>query len=217
MMSRFTALYGERPLHLVVLLSSFALAGYALLLWLGDPALLRMGIWFVGAALAHDLLLFPLYAAADRVLGLVAGRLPKLPVPIVNYIRVPALGAGLTFLMFLPGIIRQGGGTFTAATGLDQQPYLGRWLLLVATLFTVSGAVYTLRAIAVAGSPDRQQQVVDGDRQHRLRHQPEPSPRQQRARDDQPDRERQPDPLHLGLAQAGHVGEQDRGQRGGGE
>jgi hypothetical protein len=102
-------------------------------------------IWFVGAALAHDLVLFPLYAAADRVLTGVAGRLPRGRVPLVNHIRVPALGAGLTLLMFLPGIIRQGGGTHLAATGLDQQPYLGRWLGLVAALFLISAVSYLIR------------------------------------------------------------------------
>jgi len=87
----------------------------------------------------HDLVLFPLYAGADRVLGTL------LPGPQVNYLRVPALGAGLTFLMFWPGIVRQGEVTHLAATGLDQAPYLGRWLALSAVLFAASGLVYGAR------------------------------------------------------------------------
>jgi hypothetical protein len=68
-----------------------------------------------------------------------------LPGPRVNYVRVPALGAGLTFLMFWPGIVRQGTATHLAATGLDQTPYLGRWLALSALLFAASGLVYVVR------------------------------------------------------------------------
>ena len=152
-MRRFTDRYGDRPAHLALVLGCIAVAAYAASFLLGDPALLPVLVWFVGAALAHDLLLFPLYAAADRVLTGLAGRLPRGRVPVVNHLRVPALGAGLTLLMFLPGIIRQGGGTHLAATGLDQQPYLGRWLGLVAALFLTSAVIYLARSAAVrAGS-----------------------------------------------------------------
>ena len=57
------------------------------------------------------------------------------------------MGAGLTLLVFLPGIIRQGGATHLAATGLDQQPYLGRWLGLVAAMVVVSALVYAVRLV----------------------------------------------------------------------
>jgi hypothetical protein len=133
--------YGSSPAHLVVLLACLALAAYAASFLLGDPSLLRVLTWFVGAAVVHDLVLFPLYALADRVLG----RLPRLPVLLVNHVRVPLLGAGLTFLVFLPGIIRKGEETHLAATGLDQQPYLGRWLGLVVAMFAVSALVYLIR------------------------------------------------------------------------
>jgi hypothetical protein len=131
---------GASPTHLVLLVACLGLAAYAAFFLLGDPALLRMLVWFAGAALVHDLVLFPLYAGADRVLvGL-------LPGPRVNYVRVPALGAGLAFLMFWPGIVRQGEVTHLAATGLDQAPYLGRWLALSAVLFGASALVYLVRA-----------------------------------------------------------------------
>jgi hypothetical protein len=142
-MSRFVDRYGAPPAHLLVLVGCLALAGYAASFLLGDPALLRVLTWFVGAAVAHDLVLFPLYAMGDRVLG----RLPRLPVPLVNHVRVPLLGAGLTFLVFLPGIIRHGEATHLAATGLDQQPYLGRWLALVAAMVALSALVYLVRAV----------------------------------------------------------------------
>jgi hypothetical protein len=139
-MKRFVELYGARPGHLILLLASLALAAYAGSFLLSDPALLTMLIWFAGAAVVHDLVLFPLYSLADRAL---VDRLPRL----VNHIRVPLLGAGLTFVMFLPGIIRQGELTHLAATGLTQQPYLARWLWLVLGMFVVSGVVYGLRLL----------------------------------------------------------------------
>ena len=134
--------YGASPPHLVVLLACLAVAGYAASFLLGDPALLTVLTWFVGAAVVHDLVLFPLYALADRALV-------RLPVPLVNHVRVPLLGAGLTFLVFLPGIVRQGGATHLAATGLDQQPYLVRWLLLVAAMVVLSALVYLVRTVLV--------------------------------------------------------------------
>ena len=71
-----------------------------------------------------------------------AGRGGSRPVPLINHVRVPALGAGLTLLMFWPGIVRQGEATHLAATGLDQAPYLGRWLALSALLFAASAVIY---------------------------------------------------------------------------
>ena len=147
-MRRFTDRYGARPAHLLALLACFAIAGYAASFLLGDPALLRVLTWFVGAAVVHDLVLFPLYALADRVLR----RLPRARVPLVNHVRVPLLGAGLTFLVFMPGIVRHGEATHLAATGLDQQPYLGRWLVLVAAMAVLSALVLLVR-LAVATRP----------------------------------------------------------------
>lgn len=103
-----------------------------------------MLIWFAAAIVAHDLMLFPLYAGADRLLA---------RSPVVNYLRVPLLASGLTLLLFLPGIIRQGGPSHLAATGLDQQPYLARWLLLCAAFFALSGLVYLVRRVRTKPSP----------------------------------------------------------------
>lgn len=98
-----------------------------------------MLVWFAAATVAHDLVLFPLYATADRLLVRALGSRAA-----VNFVRVPALASGLTFLLFLPGIIGQGTATHLAATGLDQRPYLGRWLALCAAFFVISGLVLAL-------------------------------------------------------------------------
>ena len=130
---------GAGPAQLATLVACLALAAYAAFFLLGDPALLRMLVWFAAAAVVHDLVVFPLYAGADRLLAAL------LPGPKVNYLRVPALGAGLALLMFWPGIVRQGEVTHLAATGLDQAPYLRRWLVLCVVLFGASAVVFGAR------------------------------------------------------------------------
>jgi hypothetical protein len=76
-------------------------------------------------------------------------------VTALNHIRVPTLAAGLTLLIFLPGIIEQGAPTYQAATGETQQPFLGRWLLLVAAMFAASAVSYAARAAIVRHSNSR--------------------------------------------------------------
>ncbi|WP_246540965.1 hypothetical protein [Mycobacterium spongiae] len=153
----FTKFYGSRPSHLLAMISGFALVGYLLTIF--PPSALwnevtwwqSIAVWFVAAVVAHDLLLYPVYALADRILATrvrrqddpAAGRTTA--VPVRNYIRMPAMAAGLTLLVFLPGIIRQGAPTYLAATGQTQQPFLGRWLLLTAVLFGISALAYTVR------------------------------------------------------------------------
>jgi hypothetical protein len=126
------------------LLACLAVSGYAVTIVLADPSLPRMLLWFLAVAVLHDAVLLPLYSGADRALLTLTRRAR---VPLVNHVRVPVLGAGLTLLLFLPGIIGQGGDAHLAATGLDQQPYLGRWLLLVAAMAAVSALVYAVRLI----------------------------------------------------------------------
>ncbi len=152
-MTRWRAIYGSHPLHLVTMAAGFALFGYVvatvkpITLWNPHTWWQSIAVWFAGAVIAHDLLLFPIYALADRLLG---GRPVRWPgVSARNYVRLPALGSGLTLLVFLPGIIRQGAGTYLAATGQTQQPFLGRWLLLTAAMFGVSAVVYLIRAAGV--------------------------------------------------------------------
>ncbi|OBF54542.1 hypothetical protein A5787_05015 [Mycobacterium sp. 852002-50816_SCH5313054-b] len=149
--TRFAAVYGSRPLHLLTMLSGFALMGYVLAtfkpatLWNSGVWWQSIVVWLAAAVIAHDLLLFPLYALADRLLSLRTRHSGQPKVSARNHIRVPALGAGLTLLIFLPGIIQQGAPTYHAATGQTQQPFLGRWLLLTAVMFAVSALCYAAR------------------------------------------------------------------------
>lgn len=140
---RFRAWYGARLWHLLVLVGAFALAGWVALRLAGEPTAVRMLVWFVGAVIAHDLVLFPIYATIDRGLRHVTRDAPS---PLIHF-RVPALASGLLFLVFLPGILQQGRPTFMAATGQDQQPYLGRWLAISLAFFVISGLWYVAGAI----------------------------------------------------------------------
>src|SRR5699024_12126520 len=62
-----------------------------------------------------------------------------------NYVWLPALASALTFIVFFPGIIRQGAATYFAATGQTQDPFLQRWLLLTGAFFAISAVCYAIR------------------------------------------------------------------------
>ena len=160
-MTVFRRLYGDHVLHLIVLLAALALCAYTVSV-LGVDQLFNprvwwqsIAVWFAVAVIGHDLILFPLYALVERLLPKARrGAKPADPEPetprrvaIVNYLRMPTLATALTFAMFLPGIIEQGAFSYTAATGLTQEPYLSRWLLLVAGCYLVSAVCYLIRSV----------------------------------------------------------------------
>ncbi len=160
-LARFRTVYGSHPLHLLTLIAGFALFGYVVAtikpvtLWNPHTWWQSIIVWFAAAIIAHDLVLFPVYALADRIL-LAGNRIRPLreeaKVPVVNYVRIPALGTGLTLLVFLPGIIEQGAPTYIAATGQTQEPFLGRWLLLTAAMFATSAVAYAIRLAVARGA-----------------------------------------------------------------
>ncbi|MFD6218825.1 hypothetical protein, partial [Nocardia salmonicida] len=147
--------YGAHPLHLLVLLAGLFLFGYIIAvmgpatLWNPDVWWQSILVWFLGAVIAHDFVLFPLYALADRELTTSwqaamrrRSKLTRPTVSPVNYIRIPTLGSGLLLLLFFPGIFEQGKATYLAATGQTQQPFLVRWLLVSAVMFGISALSY---------------------------------------------------------------------------
>ena len=58
----------------------------------------------------------------------------------------------LLFLIFFPGILQQGAATYADATGQTQDPFLERWLLLSAGIFTFSAVAYAVRLLAASRS-----------------------------------------------------------------
>ena len=146
-MRAFARTYGASPLHLLALLACFALAGAAALQVSQDPLRARYLLWFLGAIIAHDLLLFPLYALLDRsATGLVRRSRPASP-GSVNFVRVPVLLSGLLLLVFAPVVLRRDSaeGAFRTASGLDYDGYTGRWLAITGVLLLASALLYALR------------------------------------------------------------------------
>jgi hypothetical protein len=130
------------PLHLLLLASSFALTAYVgFRLLEEDPY--AVALWFVGAAVLHDLVLVPLYGAADRALlrGMEgAGHRDR-----TMYVRVPAALSLLLLLVWFPLITGRVADRYARATGLSPDGFLARWLLITAVLCGGSAAVYALR------------------------------------------------------------------------
>ncbi|MYW00172.1 hypothetical protein [Streptomyces sp. SID3343] len=153
-MSRLRRWYGAGPLHLLALAACFTLAWYAgtrLLTY--EPA--RVVLWFVGAAVVHDLVLYPLYSAADRTgqaaagavrRGRGRGRPERARAAIgLNHVRFPAALSALLFLVWLPQILGLADG-YDLTTGLDGSRFLPRWLLITAFLFAASALVRAVRS-----------------------------------------------------------------------
>ncbi|WP_413103678.1 hypothetical protein [Streptomyces sp. Inha503] len=141
---------GESPLRLVLLLCSFALTGYAgVRLLNGDW--FGIALWFIGAAVLHDLVLLPLYALADRAVAAV------LPAPArgidhvwINHVRVPAFLSGLLMLVWFPLILGRQELRYEHATGLSADVFWPRWLLITAVLFGAS-ALWLVVRVAIRG------------------------------------------------------------------
>ncbi|MCJ0872664.1 hypothetical protein [Streptomyces sp. AP-93] len=145
--SAFRRRYGASPLHLLLTLACFALALYAgIRLLKGDP--MGVAIWFVGAALLHDLVLLPAYSFTDRAAQfLFRGRSAageSVRRPGVNYLRVPLFVSGVLFLVWWP-LILQKIDHYTAYTALSADGFLARWLLITAALFITSAIVLLAR------------------------------------------------------------------------
>jgi hypothetical protein len=140
--------YGAGPLHLLLALASFAVAGWALSRVLGilsDPT--RFVIWFTGSIVAHDLVLFPLYSLLGFVAGrtLLGGGPGALRIAALNHLRVPAILSGVFLLVWFPLIFEKGKRGYMNASGMSTQVYMERWLLLSAALFGLSALVFALR------------------------------------------------------------------------
>ncbi|MCW2680325.1 MAG: hypothetical protein JWM62_1726 [Frankiales bacterium] len=148
----FRRLYGASPWHLVALLACFALTAYAVSRLLEDlPVLLRIALWFVGAALVWDLVVGPALALADRLLrrllGRRAGERQRLRVPALNYVRIPGLVSLLLLAVWLPVILQRSEQVFRSKAGLSQDPFLGRWVAITLVLFAASAVAYVVAVL----------------------------------------------------------------------
>jgi len=145
--ARFRQTYGASPLHLLALIAALLVAGAAVAGWFQSfpgPTVVQVLLWFLGAIVAHDLGLLPLYSMLDRIaFGRDRSRRRPDRRSAAAYIRVPVLLSGLLLLVFFPEIFRLGDHNFYAASGLHQRVFLARFLLSCAALFAASAAAYT--------------------------------------------------------------------------
>jgi hypothetical protein len=146
MTAMLRARYGASPLHLLGHLSAFAIAAYALAQVFAGGVVENFLIWFVGAALLHDLVFLPLYSLLDLVARHGVHHHRRRPgVPAINHVRVPALLSGLLLLVYFPLVLGEAPGTYMNATGHAPVGYARNWLLITAALFTASALSYAVR------------------------------------------------------------------------
>jgi hypothetical protein len=163
--------YGEGPLHLLVVVASFAIAAAAVVGWFERSSdVVGVLAWFIAAIVAHDLVLLPLYSLLDRIaFGRSAGRVPRgsgFAVDPAPYVRVPAMLSGLLLLVFFPSIFKLGDSTFRIASGMSQSGYLARWLAAAGVMFALSAVAYAValrRARRRAAVASRREGVGSGE------------------------------------------------------
>lgn len=144
MIGRLRGAYGEGPLHLVGHLAFFAITAYVVVQLADAPSALTILLWIVGAALIHDLVLVPVYAAADRALR---GALPRLRTPIVNHVRFVGVVSGTLLIVWFPVMFGKADGNIERNAGLTPDDYLIRWLAVTAGLAVLSTLAYAARAL----------------------------------------------------------------------
>jgi hypothetical protein len=167
----FSRLYGSNPLHLLVTIACFAIAGYAANKLAAGGDVKGILIWLVGAVVGHDLILFPLYAIADRsIMAVFKRRPPALPaVPWINYLRVPVVLSAILLLIWFPLIFQLPKQFQADHTTLPTSVYMGRWLAVTGALFLLSALAFAVR-LAVGGgrrSQDRAPSLVRSDQSDR--------------------------------------------------
>lgn len=139
--------YGAGPLHLLAHAAAIAVAAFALSRIL-DPRYahpVNFAAWFLGGALVHDLVLLPLYSIAGLLAGVVVADDHRLPVRLVNHLRVPAVVSGILLLVFLPLVLGDGRANYVRDSGHAPPDRLARWALITAGLFAGSGVLLILR------------------------------------------------------------------------
>ena len=144
-MRRFAGFYGAHPLHLLTMMCCFAL-WLSVIVVAGPQTFINthvwwqsIAVWFVGAAVLHDMLLFPLYALADLSLrtGLRAMRGAD-PQAHRSPDRKLCPAARVGHWPDVPHVFSwhhdREGIFYYNATGMTEDPFLHRWLLLVAAM-----------------------------------------------------------------------------------
>lgn len=144
-MSRLRIAYGEGPLHLAGHLAVLGVIAYVVVQLADARAALTILIWVVAAAVLHDLVLVPAYAAVDRAVRVGAPR--RLRVPVVNHVRFVLVVAGALGLVWLPSMLGKADGNITRNAGRTPGDYLAHWAAITAGLVVLSALAYGLRVV----------------------------------------------------------------------
>jgi hypothetical protein len=145
-LSFFRREYGAGPLHLLAVLTTMAVAGYALARvfdLVADPG--RVVLWLGGAIVAHDLILLPAYVLVGALAASAVQPKSRLRIAALNHLRAPALLSGLLGLVWYPLIAAEAPGTYARASGLSVDVYRDRWLIATAVLFGASALLLAMR------------------------------------------------------------------------
>ena len=144
-MRPLTKLYGAPPGHLIAVVAGGAVSAYAMSRVPSLEVLAAIGLWFAGMLLVHDLVLFPIYAAADNIGAFFRWAFARTPrVNWVNHVRFPAVWSALLLLAWFPLVLRLS-PKFERDAARSENPFLWHWLLVTAVLFCASLLVYGVR------------------------------------------------------------------------
>ena len=101
--------YGAHPLHLLAHVAVFGASAYAIVQILDGGFVESFLVWFLGAALLHDLVFLPLYSVLDRAAGRSLGS-------AINYLRAPVVLSALLLLVYFPLILVRADGNYLRST-----------------------------------------------------------------------------------------------------
>jgi hypothetical protein len=148
LMAAFRRLYGRGPGHLAAMLVCLAMTAYAVGSLFQNARPWSVLLWLGAAVLVHDLVLLPLYTGAFWLASR-AGRArgDRGRTAILHHVAAPAALSALLFLVWLPLILRLSEASYRPTTGMTQEPYLSRWLLLTAALFVGSALLWGAREL----------------------------------------------------------------------
>jgi hypothetical protein len=146
--ARFRRHYGAGPLHLLAHLAGFAVAAFALDRIFSGGDVRQLLEWYLGLAIAHDLVFVPAYTGLDRFFRAIVDRLPvrtRSGVPLINHVRAPGLISALLLIIYFPLIVRESDPTYFSMSDHHLTHYLRNWLLITLVLFLASGLSYVAR------------------------------------------------------------------------
>ena len=152
----FRRRYGAGALHLIAHLLGFAVVAFALDRIFSGGDVKQLVIWYLGFAIAHDLVFVPAYTGLDRLLRATLSRLPlrtRAGLPVINHVRAPAVISALLLIIYFPLITGQNDGWYFQYSGHHVTHYLRNWLLITAVLFLGSGLIYAARVARARSRP----------------------------------------------------------------